>query len=385
MKTFWIVFAAVIVAIIIVVWAILAINSIRKRKQVITAEQRYGDAVSYAFVINPSKPGAAQTRSYIEEFCKNHNIDDPVFIETQLDKDGRVCAQEALDHNADVVIAVGGDGTVRTVASAMAGTTHAFGIIPIGTGNLFARNLGIPVDNIEAAMTIATSHGSRHVDMGRLALLDSKEPDHKHGFLIIAGCGFDAMMIDDTDPDLKKSISWMAYFWGAIKHLFESQVKGTAIVTSPDGTVATYENETFRTFMAGNCGEIPGFTLMPGAQYDDGILDFQTLDTHTGLLGWVSLGIDVIHQTISRKPGGTPLAVQSTVKQYQGSRAEVILQKAVLAEVDGDILEKSKHLEFTIEHNALIVRAPDLTRPDVTGTFQPITAPLAQDNQNNIA
>ena len=78
------------------------------------------------------------------------------------------------------------------ITSAVSGTGHALGIIPIGTGNLFARNMGVPVDDIDAALTVATSHGSRLVDMGRLTLLDHPEDDHGHAFLIIAGIGFDA-------------------------------------------------------------------------------------------------------------------------------------------------------------------------------------------------
>ena len=123
-----------------------------------------------------------------------------------------------------MVIAVGGDGTVRTVASAVSGTGHALGIIPIGTGNLFARNMGVPVDDIDAALTVATSHGSRLVDMGRLTLLDHPEDDHGHAFLIIAGIGFDAAMIDDTNPELQANISWLAYFVGGVKNLVRAEV-----------------------------------------------------------------------------------------------------------------------------------------------------------------
>ena len=135
-----------------------------------------------------------------------------------------------------MVVAVGGDGTVRTVASALSGTGHALGIVPIGTGNLFARNMGIPVDDVDAALTVATSHGSKLVDMGRLTILDNEEEDHGHAFLIIAGLGFDAQMIDDTDPELKKNISWLAYFVGAFKHLFAPKYRGSVSITSADGS-----------------------------------------------------------------------------------------------------------------------------------------------------
>lgn len=364
----WIIALLVVAALISLALLVGLIVGLRRRHQVVQAEQRYGDKVNYAFIINPSKPQAEETRAFIKKFCLDHHISDIMFIDTQLDKDGRACAEEALAHGADVVVACGGDGTVRTVASAVSGTSHAFGIVPIGTGNLFARNMGIPVDNLEAAMTIATSHGSRRVDMGRMALLDSDDPEHKHGFLIIAGVGFDAQMIDDTNPDLKKAISWMAYFWGAISHLFESRIHGSIILRKADGSIHETKGETFRTLMAGNCGRIPGFTLMPDAAFDDGLLDFETLDTTHGLLGWFNLAIDVIHQTVTRKAEQSPITKHSTVKQYQARSAEIMLEKPALAEVDGDLLEKTQHIRFTVDRQALTVRAPQINVAGQSGS-----------------
>lgn len=328
----------------------------RRRRKLV--ENRFRDTVDYTFVINPSKPTAAQVRAHIEQFCKDHGIRSFSFIETQLDKDGRACALEALHNGADVVIAVGGDGTVRTVASAMAGSSHAMGIIPIGTGNLFARNMGIPVDDLDAALAIAVSHGSRRVDVGRLTLLDQEPSDHGHAFLIIAGIGFDAVMIDDTDPELKKNISWLAYFVSGAKHLFAPKYHARVSITNAKGETRTNTDLQFRTFLAGNCGEIPMFSLMPDAKFSDGLLDFEVIDTTGGLIGWANLFGDVVHQTITGKAEQHPLSHNSTIDQLQGIRAEIALPKPVPAQVDGDILPPTKHLEFTVERNALLVRVP---------------------------
>ena len=130
--------AGVIVLIVAVTFALRARRHKRLSQQLV---KRNDDQVHYVFVVNPSKPQAAQRRAHIEQFCRDKGLTDVEFIDTQLDKDGRACAKEALANGADVVVAVGGDGTVRTVASAMSGTGHAMGIIPIGTGNLFARNM----------------------------------------------------------------------------------------------------------------------------------------------------------------------------------------------------------------------------------------------------
>ena len=320
--------------------------------------KRDDDHVQYSFIINPSKPQADQNRRIIEEFCAKRSLTDIEFIETTLDKDGAACARQALDRGSDVVIAVGGDGTVRTVASVLSGTGHALGIVPAGTGNLFARNLGIPLDDIESALTVATSHGSRQVDVGRLTMLDHDD-DPPHAFLIIAGIGFDAVMIDDTDPTLKKNISWLAYFVSGFRHLFASKYHAHVTITSPDGNEHKKKDLEFRTFMAGNCGQIPGFTLMPNASYDDGVLDFEIIDTSGGLIGWANLFGDVVHQTITGKAKQSPLSTNSTIDQVQGVNARIELSKSVPVQVDGDVLGQSRHIEFTVEHQSLLVRVPE--------------------------
>lgn len=365
-----------------------AVRAYKHRKLAEQLDKRDDDQVHYAFVINPSKPQAEQRKQHIQEFCEAKHLTQVEYIGTQLDKDGRACALEALEHGADVVVAVGGDGTVRTVASAVSGTGHALGIIPIGTGNLFARNMGVPVDDIDAALTVATSHGSRLVDMGRLTLLDHPEDDHGHAFLIIAGIGFDAAMIDDTNPELKANISWLAYFVGGVKNLFAPKFRGTLTVTSADGSTHTIKNLDFRTVMAGNCGQIPMFSLMPAASYDDGLLDFEIIDTTGGILGWANLFGDVVHQTIIGKPEQNPLSTNSTIEQVQGVSAEITLEKPAKAQVDGDMLPETKHIRFSVDHRALIVRVPDASAlektaqaaasnatsdfAEMTGTLEPI-------------
>lgn len=386
--TVFLIIAAIAIVVALIAVIVIALRAQRRRKLAQTLEKRRDDEVQYAFIVNPSKPQAEARRLHIQRFCEAKGLNRIRFYDTQLDKDGRVCALEALEDGADVVIAVGGDGTARTVASAVSGTGHALGIIPIGTGNLFARNMGVPVDDIDAALTVATSHGSRLVDMGRLTLLDHPEDDHGHAFLIIAGIGFDAAMIDDTNPELKANISWLAYFVGGVKNLFAPKFRGTLTVTSADGSTHTIKNLDFRTVMAGNCGQIPMFSLMPAASYDDGLLDFEIIDTTGGILGWANLFGDVVHQTIIGKPEQNPLSTNSTIEQVQGVSAEITLEKPAKAQVDGDMLPETRHIRFSVDHRALIVRVPDASAlektaqaaasnatsnfAEMTGTLEPI-------------
>ena len=372
--TVFLIIAAIAIVVVLIAVIVIALRAQRRRKLAQTLEKRRDDEVQYAFIVNPSKPQAEARRLHIQRFCEAKGLNRIRFYDTQLDKDGRVCALEAL-----------GDGTVRTVASAVSGTGHALGIIPIGTGNLFARNMGVPVDDIDAALTVATSHGSRLVDMGRLTLLDHPKDDHGHAFLII---GFDAAMIDDTNPELKANISWLAYFVGGVKNLFAPKFRGTLTVTSADGSTHTIKNLDFRTVMAGNCGQIPMFSLMPAASYDDGLLDFEIIDTTGGILGWANLFGDVVHQTIIGKPEQNPLSTNSTIEQVQGVSAEITLEKPAKAQVDGDMLPETRHIRFSVDHRALIVRVPDASAlektaqaaasnatsnfAEMTGTLEPI-------------
>ena len=79
-------------------------------------DKRDDDQVHYAFIVNPSKPQAEQRKQHIKEFCEAKHLTQIEFIETQLDKDGRACAFEALDHGADVVVAVGGSTAYFTAS-----------------------------------------------------------------------------------------------------------------------------------------------------------------------------------------------------------------------------------------------------------------------------
>ena len=276
----------------------------------------------------------------------------------------------ACVNGADVVVAVGGDGTVRTVASAMSGTGHAMGIIPIGTGNLFARNMGIPIDDIDAALTVATSHGSRHVDVGR-SLLDDPKADHGHAFLIIAGVGFDAAMIDDTDPQLKKNISWLAYFVGGVKNLFTPKYRGDVTITSTDGSMHTRHGVAFRTFMAGNCGQIPVFADAQRLirRWHPRFRDHRHVGRHfrLGEPVWRCSAPDHHRQA---------LGLQFTVDEFDDGPDSGSERGDHAGEAGAGPGRRrharpcTRHLRFTVDREALCVRVPEVA-PDMSATERP--------------
>ena len=110
-------------------------------------------------VVNPSKPRAtAAVRSLLEGELREAGYARPVWLETSVSEPGMMQARLALAAGARLVVAAGGDGTVRSVAAGLAGTGAQMGIVPLGTANLAARNLGVPVGDARAAARVV-AHG----------------------------------------------------------------------------------------------------------------------------------------------------------------------------------------------------------------------------------
>lgn len=320
-------------------------------------ELRPTDRSEYALILNPSKNNAQKIKEQILDFFKQNALPKPMVIETTLARDGKACTQEALEQGARVILAAGGDGTVRTVAEALSGTDRALAVIPIGTANLFAKNLGIPTDLTEA-LKVAVSHGSRKVDMGWMDVTGKSGTVSRHGTLLMSGIGFDATMMEVTPAQLKASIGWMAYAISALTHLFDRKEKADITITQKDGSIRSVQNVSFRTFLIGNCGTIPVVSLMPEAKYDDGLLDFELIDTRHGLLGWMNLSNDVLYQTARGHAGKRPWSRGSTLAQVQGTSAIIDLKHRAPVEVDGDLLGQTRHVEITVDRRALTVRVP---------------------------
>jgi diacylglycerol kinase family enzyme len=171
-------------------------------------------------------------------------------------------------------------------------------------------------------------------------------------FVVIAGLGFDAAMVVDTNDSLKRRVGWPAYFIGGIRHLHERRMQ---VAVSLDGRpeVAT----KLRSILVGNCGKLPGgVVLLPGAVIDDGILDVAGIDTRGGLAGWAQLLGEVILQG-TRIRNNSPYKI-GRILHTRARRAiiRVVSDAGEYAQVDGDLLGRVGELETWVEPGALVVR-----------------------------
>jgi diacylglycerol kinase (ATP) len=134
-----------------------------------------------ALIVNPTKTDVRRLASTAEAICRFEGWNPPLVLETTLEDSGEGATTRALDEGVDVVIAAGGDGTIRAVASALAGTSTPMGIVPLGTGNLLARNIDLVLDKTEWALRIALWGRNREIDVGTAKTRRGWRHPHLHG------------------------------------------------------------------------------------------------------------------------------------------------------------------------------------------------------------
>ena len=208
----------------------------------------------------------------------------------------RWVASQAGEHNSEslrtavaagtsVVFASGGDGTVRAAAEVLRGTGIPLAIVPQGTGNILARNIGLQPGLIQDAVIAGFRGQNRTIDLGIATIIRADEQEDEHVFLVLAGMGLDARAIRATKSSLKKTVGWLAYVDAGLRTMMRD--KPLRIHYSYDRHSAK-ELEVY-TVMIGNCGLLPGgVMLIPDARIDDGELDVVALRPR-GAFAWLKI------------------------------------------------------------------------------------------------
>ncbi len=265
--------------------------------------------------------------------------DDPLLLETAADDPGRAMTAQARDTQVDRVVVAGGDGTVRVVASGLADSGISLGVIPAGTGNLLARNLGIPLKEA-AALELAVSDQVRTIDLIEIRA-DEREPEH---FAVLAGMGVDAMIMDEVNPDLKSTIGSAAYFLAAAKALGRLPIE---LEISIDG--GRPRRRKAMLCAIGNVGKLTGnLTLIPEARPDDGLLDVWVASPHR-FTHWLRLLLRVITRRRQR---------DDRVDQWRGRTVRVTLSSPDTYQLDGDVEGECRSLQAEVRPNALHLCLP---------------------------
>jgi diacylglycerol kinase (ATP) len=191
----------------------------------------------------------------------------PGWYEVRKSKQAPECVRRAIDEGADLIFVWGGDGTVQRCADVVAGSGTALAVIPAGTANLLARNLGIPLD-IAEAVAIGL-HGPREA-------IDTGTVNGEH-FMVMAGAGLDALMIHEADSGLKDRLGRAAYLWTGARNLDASPVRARVGVEG-----RRFFKGTTTCVLAGNMGRVlGGIEVFDGSRPDDGLLEVGVVTART--------------------------------------------------------------------------------------------------------
>ena len=271
--------------------------------------------------------GLSELRSILER----RGIDRLRWREVPKSRKAPKQVRKAIDWGAELIFVWGGDGMAQRTIDAAAGSDTPLALLPAGTANLLASNLGVPQD-IEAAVDIGLDGERRRLDIGRI---------NGEAFAVMAGAGLDALMIADADGGLKDRLGRLGYIWTGLKNVRATPFEATITI---EGT--RWFKGTATCVLVGNVGELfGGVELFEGSRADDGLLEVGVL-TATGVLETV--------RTVAR------VAVSSAddaafARTTKAASVRIKMDRKILYEVDGGDRTKVKSLRIDVEPSAIVV------------------------------
>jgi YegS/Rv2252/BmrU family lipid kinase len=260
---------------------------------------------------------------------------DVLWLETTAEDSGERMLRRALESGIELVLVSGGDGTIMACASALADTGIPLGLLPAGTGNLLAVNLDIP-RSLERAVEVALTGDRRQFDLGSC---------DQGCFAVMAGMGFDAAMLRDTNPKLKARLGPLAYVAGALRNL-RAQAVEMRVQLDDRETIITDANMV----LVGNMGRLQGgLRALPEADARDGLLNVAIVRADS-ITSWAGVA-----RRLLRGHAGDDERVQTHVASVVNVRAA----RPLPVELDGDVFDDARELSVQTRAGALTVCVPN--------------------------
>ncbi|WP_400159506.1 diacylglycerol/lipid kinase family protein [Arthrobacter sp. BPSS-3] len=296
-----------------------------------------------AVVLNPIKARAAEARALVEGACLAAGWEAPLFYETTAEDPGFSQARAAVASGADVVLVGGGDGTVRVVADVLAHSDIAMGLLPLGTGNLLARNIHLDIGNLHSCVETALFGHQRFIDTARMKVANGiTGQSSEHAFLVIAGIGMDAEVVSDTSDGLKKAVGWLAYTEAGVRHL-PGRRKRVSISLDDEPE----QSRKIRSVLFANCGLIPGgIDFIPQAMIDDGMLDVVVMSPRSAI-GWLAMYWKIVLKHKRNLP---------VMTYYRSGKVVITCAEPMPTQVDGDPSGEATKVTVQIAPRSLLVR-----------------------------
>ena len=270
----------------------------------------------------------------LREVLAEQGHPDPLWFEVAKSRKAPKAARRAFAKGAEVVFVWGGDGSVQRCIDALAGSTAVIAILPAGTANLLATNLGVPKD-LREAVGIGLSGERRALDTG------SVNGEH---FAVMAGAGFDALMIKDADGGMKDRVGRVAYLWTGARNLSARRVKATIDV---DGK--RFFKGSASCVLVGNVSKIlGGIEAFSGARPDDGLLELGGVTAKNPVQWTRTLGRVAVGQGEKSK----------FVEVARGQRFRVRFDRPFPYELDGGGRPAVKKLRIKVHPSSIKICVP---------------------------
>ncbi|HEY7143376.1 MAG TPA: diacylglycerol kinase family protein [Streptosporangiaceae bacterium] len=270
----------------------------------------------------------------LREVLAARGVRDPLWYEVKKSRRAPDCARRALAHDPEVIFVWGGDGTVQRCIHAVAGTGAVVAILPAGTANLLAANLGIPAE-LPGAVQVGLCGERRLIDTG------SVNGEH---FAVMAGAGFDARMISGADRALKGRLGRAAYVYTAARTLNGPRVKARVDV---DGE--RFFDGKASCVIAGNVGRIlGGVGAFPQAEPDDGLLELGVVTARNPAQWARTFGRVAVGQ-----PGQSPFA-----EVTRGRKVKIRFASKQPYELDGGTRRPARKLRIKVHPRSVRICVP---------------------------
>jgi diacylglycerol kinase (ATP) len=270
----------------------------------------------------------------LRKALERNGIGDPLWHEVAKSRQAPEQVRSALKQGADLIFVWGGDGMVQRCVDVVAGSKATMAILPAGTANLFASNLGIP-KHLDAAVDVGLNGDRRKLDVGRM---------NGEMFAVMAGVGFDARVIRDATPKMKHALGRSAYVWAGAKNLRTKPFEAKIVVDGQEW----YEGLA-SLVLFGNVGNaFAGVKAFDDAHPDDGLLEIG-VGSADGVFQW--------GRTLARSAASSAKKSRF-VHMTKGRSAQVKLSRKVLYELDGGDRAKKRSFRVDVQPGAIKVCVP---------------------------
>jgi diacylglycerol kinase (ATP) len=280
-------------------------------------------------ILNPAAHSerAQRKRAQVESLAQGC-----AFCATTRTGEAELMARRGVQGGFETIVAAGGDGTINEVVNGLAGTNTTLGLLPIGTMNVFANELGLPVHDLELCWNVIRNDSTRVVDLPKA---------NEKFFVQLAGVGLDAQVVKETSAQLKKNFGPLSYLISAAQ--IAARQPPRLFIESDDAPV---KEGSF--VLIGNGRRYGGpFPFFKHAVIDDGKLDvivFKSL----GYLEIIKYLQDVVFSSEIRVP---------EIEYFQTSRVRVDSDQNVPVELDGELVGNCP-VEFSLRERSLRVLVP---------------------------